>query len=102
MYSHARTDSLKLEVILNQTFQVVRVLSDRVKPSLLLLQSGLPFKGIIWSQKRKKSVDFFVVKGILGQRYCESDYWQSLRVDFPKSKPSLYNQKKKGKLLSIG
>ena len=39
MYSHARTDSLKLEVILNQTFQVVRVLGDRVKPGLMLLQS---------------------------------------------------------------
>ena len=53
-------------------------------------------------KKEGNQRDFFVVKGIIGQRYCGSDYWQSLRVDFPKSKPSLYNQKRKGKLLSIG
>ena len=35
--------------------------------------AGLPYKGILWSQKREKPLGFFVVKGILGQKYYESD-----------------------------
>ena len=34
-------------------------------------EKGLPYKGIIRHQKREKPVVFFVVKGILGQKYYD-------------------------------
>ena len=50
-------------------------------------------------KKERNQRALFVVKGIFGQKYCESDYWSELTRWFPKSKPSLYNQKKEGETL---
>jgi hypothetical protein len=48
-------------------------------------------------------VGFFVVKGIIGQRYYESDFWPDLaRLIFRNQNPAYTIKKRKGKLLSIG
>jgi hypothetical protein len=65
-------------------------------PGALLVDQSKVLFGV---KKEGNQRDFFVVKGIIGQRYCGSDYWQSLRVDFPKSKTQPIQSKKEGETL---
>ena len=63
---------------------------------------GLPFKGIIWSLKRKKSVSFFC-----GQRYSWTNVLRigllarAYALIFRNQNPACTIKKRKGKLLSI-
>ena len=53
------------------------------------------------TKKERNQWGFFVVsKVLLDKGITNRTIGQSLRVDFPKSKPSLYNQKKEGETLT--